>query len=167
MSKSKKIIIGQMTWTEVDVDTSEMEDRTASAALAAVDTATDTLVRDARAMIELQALLAERIAEVRLELRRRLEEDEATEYRSSAGRVNLVPSRVVYDQDALDGVLEHLDRDELIDAGALVEEHEEVKVVERYWNATKLRPFRGRGRAVREIIEGARQEQGTRVDIGA
>ena len=76
----------------------------------------------------------------KVELKRRMEVDRATVYKSAAGTAEIKTTNI-YDHSTLDAVLELLPQQEYVDAGALDPEHEETQTVKRKWNVTKLRPL--------------------------
>ena len=83
-----------------------------------------------------------------------MQDDEATETLGRIGKAQLSTRTGRYDPDRLDSILEYVPREELIEAGALIPEREVVQP--RRWNATHLRAFGKRGKAIREVIESAR-----------
>ena len=101
--------------------------------------------------------------DLRFELQRRMEQDGATEYVGPYGKAELKEFGATYEPTVLDTLLEHLPEANLIEAQALVPEHEVT--MPRRWNVTKLKSFGKRGKAIREIIESARVVRGHRLVV--
>jgi hypothetical protein len=98
------------------------------------------------------------------QLMRMMVEEGATEAVSDTHIASL-SSKHRYDQNRLRGVLELVSETDLVAAGAYVPEHEETRLVESKFNATKLKPFAKRGRAIQDVIDDARVAEEPRLKI--
>ena len=114
------------------------------------------VLEEAVAAQEAIDFLRARLNELHVEMKRRLQQDGATEYVGENGKAKLVETGASYDHLRLNTLLEVLTTSELVEAGALVEPYEKVVDVPRSWNVTKLRPFAKRGKVVADIIAAAR-----------
>lgn len=147
--------INAAEWSTVDLNTGEL--LYCSYETFAVRRAENSrLVEEILKLEQVLPIMAVTADKLRLELKRRMEQDGATEYVGSLGKAVLKESRATYDPAMLDTLLEYLQPEELVETGALVPEHEETRTVGRKWNATKLKPFAKRGRVIRDAIDAAR-----------
>lgn len=133
--------------------------------LSYADGSNDDLIREYLLLRRLRDAASSRMHSQCLALQQRMEQDGATEFVGGAGTATLKEKGVTYDSHKLDSLLEFLSREELVKSGALTLAHTRTVEVPRSWNATKLRPFRKRGRDVAEAIDGARSVGGHEVSI--
>ena len=98
------------------------------------------------------------------ELTRMMQSEGATEAVSDTHKATLTATNS-YDQGKLHSVLELVPEADLVDAAAYLPEHEETRIVQAKWNATKLKPFAKRGVAVQEAIASARVEGEPRLKL--
>ena len=160
---SKKL--DRVRWMTVDEDGVISEEAVRLVVGAPTGEAPERLIDHA---IDLQALarvVSEALEDIQVEIRGIMKADEATEIVSPRGVALLRPNRPSYDPDALDAVKVLIPEEELVEAGALVPEHEETNLVLRKWNVTRLKPFGKRGKAIRKVIEGARHISGYRLEV--
>ena len=120
------------------------------------DVEADVLVNEGLVLQAVGRAVGERLGKLRLELLRRMQADKATELVTKNGVVKVKETGSSYDQSRLDTLLEYLEQEELVEAGALTLEHEKTESVPRAWNVTKLRAFGKRGEAIQKVINGAR-----------
>ena len=80
--------------------------------------------------------LRARLNELHVEMKRRLQQDGATEYVGENGKAKLVETGASYDHLRLNTLLEVLTTSELVEAGALVCHTEKVVEVPRSWNGS-------------------------------
>ena len=125
---------------------------------------TEAMAKAASDWLVATALQAQAIAQAadramgicKVELKRRMEVDRATVYKSAAGTAEIKTTNI-YDPNTLDAVLELLPQQEFEQAGALVPEYDETITIKRKWNVTKLRPFKKRNADIDDIIERAKR----------
>ena len=157
--------LGQVEWYEVDRETGQADKFGIEPVYDVQEKDNEGLVSTVLHLGALSVLVGDLLREIRLELRLRMEREGATQYVGPAGTAELKELGVSYEPTVLDTLLEHLPEAELVEAQALVPEHEETTTVPRRWNVTKLKPFGKRGRVIQEIIEESRVVGGHRVEV--
>lgn len=116
---------------------------------------TSPLQRYHNIMEQLDALSEARL-ELLAEIVESMERDGATEWSDPPFTAEITRTSN-YDQRRLyPAVLELVPEAELIMSGAYVPEHDKIHTVEARVNVTKLKPFAKRGRAIKKLIEDAK-----------